>query len=404
MARGNVIEIVAQWRDQGVSAGLKQTTQSMTVLTNAIGTAAGIGAIASVQNLSRALGQLVRAPFDAANAMAKLTEQVKAGIAVSDEARESYANMARVVGEDGVRAFNALAIASHQAETAMEAAKVQAAAAIAPISTIWNMNTALALTSGIGFAPGGGAYLRPPAARPAPLVGGIEVSSQRFIGPREGTPAERAYAQMVQDATAAARELAASIRDVRGLALFLAQQPGTATGFAQPRLPGPTGDLETQIYGSAGIKGERRDPKKAKDLESEFTNAALSISAAMTSAVTSFVTGIQTMGQAALAFVQQLAATIISTLADIGAKFALSGLLGGIGSLIGGPIGGFLGGVAGKILPFSAGAPRGGMAAAGGGGNTYIFQGINTRDAYMSFQRGELGRAQDLQRLRAEVS
>jgi hypothetical protein len=136
----------------------------------------------------------------------------------------------------------------------------------------------------------------------------------------------------------------------------------------------------------------------------EITNlaetAGASVANSLVTIAANFNNKLMTIGSAAKLFWNSLVSDILAQLARLGLA-TLGNLLLGLG--VGGPFGAIIGAVGGIFAgKSSAGSPR---LAATGGGNTYVLQGLNTRDMYMELTSpgGSLRRANDQVLMRAEI-
>lgn len=390
MAR-NVIELVAQWRDQGVARGLQETSRSVTMLTNALGTAAGFGAIGAINVLARHLGTLVRAPFEAANAMAQLARQ----------------------GEKVAPVFKELAKSQDEAASAWRQFSQEVARSAAPTAKALAEVSAATGRGGAWFAGGlAGFTSRGQFASPFRGAGSALPFRAELNAPYGpfATAEELEYAKRLEAIRQAEQAVLKEINKELERAKELDRQRMVNAQTVNASLYGIAGMYPqtyteylgegVQQYGpqtwEEWIKAGQPVAEIAKDPQAWASQAASSVSSAITFASSTLVSGLATLGGVARAFWTSLVGDIISILGQMAASSFLGPLLSMIGTAIGGPLGGVIGKVGGKLAGKLSAAPA-------RGGNTIIFQGINTRDAYMSFQRGELGRAMDLQRLRAEV-
>jgi hypothetical protein len=423
----NLIELIARWRDEGANAGMQKMSVAAGVFTNAIGVGAGLGMIGSIQVLSRAFGNLLRLPFDTATSLGKLTQEMKAGTAVTAEATERYRAMIAVVGSSGVRAFEDLATAQKLAADATRDAITQLAAFTAPAQAgaafaLANMLQGnIPFSTGLGGMPlgfvGGGS-----PRRDADFVPGTEVTAQRIIGPL-ATPDQLAagarWQKIIDDERLAREKLIGAIKATREarekerydfeqqMAVFSLQggvfgpenNPAIAAQQAFERQMDEVA-MQGRLIGPETLLESLR--ATFPEITSLAETAGASVANSLVTIAYNFTNKMQTIGSAAKLFWHSLISDMIAQLTRLALSRLGSWL---IGLALGGPVGAVAGAVGGAIGGSRASSPRlEGGSRAGAGGNTYVFQGINTREMYMevALRGGSIARANDLVRLRAE--
>ena len=385
----NLIELVARWRDEGAQAGIQKTSQHIAALTNAIGIVGGVGAIASVNVLARGLGVLARAPIDAANNFAQLTDRIRIGKDVTAEAQHQYAILFETVGQKGVDSFNALAAAQKRSNDESIRFSAKMAADNAELARILT-EAKIAIMGGKVYNYGVTDLAN--AARAA----GPDTEQGRFGLVQLNERQREGIARSVQKEAEAAIKIAEA-RDREAAAfqrMIRAATPESTLYQGGIRKPGPVGV----------VRPDAALPEKAlrdfADVTSQMQQIGIAAGQAIISSIdttiVNFNNKMQTIGSALRAFFSNVVNAIMGTIAKIGlsflGKFLLSfaipgGFLAGIGTGLGGAV------------PVRAGRPR-------AEGNTYVFQGLNTREMYqaIALRDGSIARANDLVRMRAEVA
>lgn len=388
MARSNVIELVAQWRDQGASRGLQETARSVSMLTNALGTAAGFGAIGAINVLARHLGTLIRAPLQAADAMAQLAREGQKVAPVFTELAKAQDQAAQSWREFSQE------VARHSAPTAKALAEVSAATGsgatwlvggLAGFSTAGQYaNRFRGAGSALGFTPPVQGAPYGPWATPEQLDSAKRLEAIRL---QEEAALKAINAELTR-ARDLDRQRAVNAQAVNASLYGMDQTPQTYNEYLAEGVQ-PYGPQTWEEWMKAG----QPVAEIARDPVAWAAQAASSVSSAISFASAQLVSGLSSLGGVARAFWQSL----VMDIAGIVGQMGIGSLLGTIGGSIGGPIGGFIGAIGGKLI---------GKTSASGSrrGDTYIFNGLNTRDMYMELTTGSLRRANDLVLMRgAEV-
>lgn len=403
----NVIELIAKWRDEGASAGLANATRSSGLLSTALGVGIGGGLAGAAFVAAGALEKLVTAPLEAARSFGQLVERVDMGNAAfkkfhsaAGEAESDYLNLFHAVGVEGVQAFRDLAAAQREADESWQRMMARLAlGAAGPMKGF--ADTMSQILSPLRFNPAGYA-----AAREAAQVVDTEFRQMLIKGPEVEAILKRlAEAQAkftaAKDRDAATFEKRRRQAEASNLGITVtAQRPSMTLGdkslykdFSQRPEAGGEG-LAGTVYQMREV--ERIFP----EIEMLAGTAGASVANSLVSIAANFNNNMQTIGSAAKAFWNALISDILAALARLAlAKFG-SWLLG---LAIGGPVGAVVSAAGGAFggTRSSAGSPR----MEGASGNTYVFQGINTREMYMevALRGGSIARANDLVRMRAEV-
>jgi hypothetical protein len=411
----NVIELIAKWKDEGAAQGVKNLSQSMTLLVNAIGIGVGAGAISSLTVLGRRLGELARMPFDAASAMGTLALEIKQGTAVTAEASEKYEKLFKTVGQDGVNTLTALAEAEKKSADAWDQFMMSLAVSVAPmkqnVADIINTKVFLdrffdAIQRGLPGLKELNAQLEREAtgrgmlsshAMPGTPMGPLATSEQ--------LDSARRFQKILDDEAAALKKL----RDGFAAAAKAADDFRRAqeNAFTSGRLIGPEATPEQLglVRGAGGFSLEQfaDEANAAMDQFAQYQSVGIAagqaILASIDTTIVNFNNRMQTIGSALRAFFSNIVNAILGELAKVALRMIGLGLLN---LATGGVAGTIIGGIA-KGLGASARMARPNSA---GGGNTYVFQGLNTRTMYMevALRGGSLARANDLVQMRAEAA
>ena len=422
---GHVISLVTSYRDEA-SAGLAQTSRGVDILSIALGSAIGGGLVGAARAVAEALIKLAQLPFKTAEEMGKLTTKAieqRAGLEGVRKEIEStegkFRELAFVVGVDGVQAFQELNKTQEAVNASFERMKMRMAEVVAPFQEAFTQAFA------IFFDPETRRMIEAgfdPFAISKTEMMALNKEHAKELGLLEDTNEAREYTNRLLKKRREEEEKLAEIRKKeeaafrkmqldrqRAIQAALVgegamQGPQTFEEFLSEGLPrqGPMTWEEWMKAGQPGGGLEAEIKETTNNLADIATTAGLSISSGLQMIAASTVTGLRSIGDAGRMFFLSLVADILGSLARIGLK-SLSPFLTAAGLAIGGPVGaivGVIGNVFGGGKGNRATTPR--IEAGAGGGNTYVFQGINTREMYqaVALRQGSIARANDLVALR----
>jgi hypothetical protein len=393
----NVIELVARYRDEGALAGMQKTAAATNTLSTALGIGVGAGLAGAAVVAAGALVKLALAPVEAARGFSQMVERVDMGSeafrkshTAAGEAERGYRNLFGAVGVEGVQAFRELALAQREADDAWQ--RMMANISLGLAGPLANLATAIEqITSPFRFNPAIFAAII--EARRTTDTEHRQLSSTTGLSPAQ----QKALADDLE------REARTADKARKALEDFEHRRRQAEAAHLGITVTAKRPDRSTLISG--GGLGEEDFPR----FEALFTEvaslgeaAALSVSNSLVTIASNFTNSMQTIGSAAKAFWRALVNDILAQLARL-ALARLGTFLLGLG--LRGPLGAFVGAAGTAFGGTKAGAPRTEPLGRRADGNTYILQGLNTRDMYMELTSpgGSLRRANDQVLMRAEI-